>query len=842
MRASLALACLSLVACRGEPGALDVVDSTRGQSVVYGADNRRDVYEVDPNSVGLSAADAAVAFIDFNALSVGPDGDAVAIQAATLGQTYGLCDDERFVDQPSASWCSGTLIAEDLVLTAGHCVDQGSCGDFAVVFDYAYSTPAETFDISVVEDLFVCTEVVAHALDDELDYAIIRLDRAVIAHAPMPVANTLTPVVENSPLVLFGAPSGIPIKVDDGGRVVDDRAFALDYFTGTVDAFGGNSGSGVLDASGVVTGILVRGEEDYVFGPGGCFRVNVLDDDGSDGAEEIVYAANAVLEMCDDDPSHPICPFGGGVCQTCNQNVPCVDGFTCVSWAENPTATFCAKSCLGGCPDGHTCSVANICLPERAPGCYVGDVWDIDACGLAVAKITECGALACENAACVAVGSGDTCENAIALEPVTQVVSGSLTGAANDGGGTCGVSGPDRIYTFTVDETVTFGAVASGFDTLLHLRRVCDDPATEVACDDDSGPGTDARLDVVLSPGDYALYMDSWSGNVSNYTLSLTFGSTCTNTCDEEGESVCLGNGVRVCELTSTGCLAFSPPMPCTSGSCVGGECVPGCPPPCPLGDQRCASDAVLETCVQQGTCRVYVGEECGPDAICVDDQCLSECPEEPCTLGDRWCHADGSVIGCEILPDGCVGVLPLGECPEGMECVIDGCEGECTSECAIGERRCGTPVAPDLCIENLGGCGEWEPQGPCPSGRACVDGACDATCDDCTLGDARCLNDHAAQSCLALSPGCTAWSAPFYCFDGDVCTEGACVAAIDDAGVVDAGPSGPAPSPRPARVKVAPVSGCSHVARADDGGTPDAALAPLAALAALALRRRRAR
>ena len=47
-----------------------------------------------------------------------------------------LCKNEKFLNQPSGANCTGFLIAEDKLLTAGHCVSFDSdCEEFYWVFD-----------------------------------------------------------------------------------------------------------------------------------------------------------------------------------------------------------------------------------------------------------------------------------------------------------------------------------------------------------------------------------------------------------------------------------------------------------------------------------------------------------------------------------------------------------------------------------------------------------------------------------------------------------------------------------------------------------------------------------
>ena len=61
---------------------------------------------------------------------------------------------------------------------------------------------------------------------------------------------------------MVGSPSGLPLKVASGANVRETKHPF--YFKANLDTFQGNSGSGVYNAiTGVVEGILVRGEDDF---------------------------------------------------------------------------------------------------------------------------------------------------------------------------------------------------------------------------------------------------------------------------------------------------------------------------------------------------------------------------------------------------------------------------------------------------------------------------------------------------------------------------------------------------------------------------------------------------
>ena len=69
------------------------------------------------------AADATVVLMSPSDIDLSNPDD-VQLDPDTLEEYATLCADERFVHQPVPGWCSGTLIGPDLVLTAGHCVEE----------------------------------------------------------------------------------------------------------------------------------------------------------------------------------------------------------------------------------------------------------------------------------------------------------------------------------------------------------------------------------------------------------------------------------------------------------------------------------------------------------------------------------------------------------------------------------------------------------------------------------------------------------------------------------------------------------------------------------------------
>lgn len=316
---------------------------TAEQPVVYGEDDRFDVV-AHPNADLRAIAAGSVGALVAKA-SVVVNGDSVSFSANTLGAAQQLCADERYVAQPAASFCSGTLIAPNLFLTAGHCVqpEPGACSGLFVVMNYQATAEGSASLVPISrEDLFSCRRVVAHELSDSgnisLDYAILELDRVATPRFTPAVVRADSGAVPNgTPIALIGSPSGIPTKIDAGGRVRDARTSSTDYFVGTTDSFAGNSGSGVWDVNSLdLVGILVSGETDYT-DDGSCNRVAYCGENECRG-EYITYAHRAVAELCQTVADPTLCGTSGS----------CGDGFC--SSDESPSS--CASDCAATCGDG----------------------------------------------------------------------------------------------------------------------------------------------------------------------------------------------------------------------------------------------------------------------------------------------------------------------------------------------------------------------------------------------------------------------------------------------------------------------------------------------------------
>lgn len=309
MRRWYLLPLLLALGCAEAPGATSA-------PVVYGVDGRLEVYEHPSPTLQSAAREAIVMKVRATFLDETDPANVLIDYTRTLGEAKSLCPGERFADQLEPGSCSGTLIDGQHVLTAGHCMDAADdCADFAWLFGFHYVSAGALARLTS-DDVYACSSVVALFNDDQVDYAVVRLDRPVVGHTPATVRMDPSALPRGTPVALLGHPNGIPLKIDSGGEVTWSSAGAT-WFRSTVDAFSGNSGSGTFTHDGMLAGVLGGGATDYV-DAGGCQVVNVIDPPPTDDGERLTYVGPAIAALCAvPGVVSPLCACGGA---------PCVEG------------------------------------------------------------------------------------------------------------------------------------------------------------------------------------------------------------------------------------------------------------------------------------------------------------------------------------------------------------------------------------------------------------------------------------------------------------------------------------------------------------------------------------
>jgi hypothetical protein len=232
------------------------------QRVIYGVDNRQDLYQVRSTRV-QAVAKAVVALVKAADLTRESDGS-YTLATESYSEAYQLCGNEPFSTQPLGCFCSGFLVAPDVVATAGHCVkSQADLTTMRFVFGFRMIDANRARTNFPANDVYAGATLIGRRLSqDGTDWALVRLDRAVVGRTPVKLRTT-GKISNTQSLFVVGHPSGLPQKYAPGARVRDNTP--TPFFVANLDTYGGNSGSPVFNTTTrTVEGILVRGENDFV--------------------------------------------------------------------------------------------------------------------------------------------------------------------------------------------------------------------------------------------------------------------------------------------------------------------------------------------------------------------------------------------------------------------------------------------------------------------------------------------------------------------------------------------------------------------------------------------------
>lgn len=240
---------------------------------IYGEDDRVDVEMLQSVDV-LELSRSVAVQIPLSFLDVGDSSFSFKTGGKTLSEEYGrmLCSGERFASQLALGTCSGFLVGENILLSAGHCFTEyevereneltSLCSERAWVFDYRLQRGLlETEDLSL-DDLFRCKRIIKARYDEKSDYALIELDRNVLSRKALTISSNSSLDIGDR-VFMLGHPLGTPLKHTGNAQVLSLET-GSDFFKASLDAFVGNSGSPVFkEGTWEVIGLLTGGEIDF---------------------------------------------------------------------------------------------------------------------------------------------------------------------------------------------------------------------------------------------------------------------------------------------------------------------------------------------------------------------------------------------------------------------------------------------------------------------------------------------------------------------------------------------------------------------------------------------------
>jgi hypothetical protein len=187
----------------------------------YGNDDRRDHFELTEQN--LEDADSLVALFPASQVYDLWDGTS-ALLTVNYGEDCNLCPSERFREQPIGAFCSGVLVAPDVIATAGHCIKEKNLADIRFVFGYRMLDEDSPELVINNSDIHTGADVIAWQDDDTTgaDWALIRLDRIVENHRIVRIRQSGT-ISDGQAVQIIGYPMGLPLKFAAGASVRDNR-------------------------------------------------------------------------------------------------------------------------------------------------------------------------------------------------------------------------------------------------------------------------------------------------------------------------------------------------------------------------------------------------------------------------------------------------------------------------------------------------------------------------------------------------------------------------------------------------------------------------------------------
>lgn len=188
----------------------------------------------------------------------GPTNDAQFVNSynGTLGPTTAFVQSNKgskgaMESSPTGGkFCSGSLISANRFLTAGHCVDASTVGQF-VSFNFERAANST----SLLPQTHVRITAVLEDAPGGVDYAIVQLEGTpgnTFGISPVATADAAV----GAAITLIGHPAGQPKQIE-AGTVASRSGDFLRY--GNVDTLGGSSGTGILNSAGQIVGVHTLG-------------------------------------------------------------------------------------------------------------------------------------------------------------------------------------------------------------------------------------------------------------------------------------------------------------------------------------------------------------------------------------------------------------------------------------------------------------------------------------------------------------------------------------------------------------------------------------------------------
>lgn len=221
-------------------------------------ESRRDYYEIN-NEQAKKNADCVAAICREKDLIPRRKGF-FKLKVKKYGKAFNLCQSEPFYHQDIAAGrlCTGFLVKEDMIATAGHCLDEKNIKDLCFVFGYKMVDSTGKVPEIQQKDIYKGVRIIHRICKrngNQSDWALVKLDRKVEGQEIVTLSRK--EIATNKPIYIIGHPVGLSLKYSPGARL---RDISDAYFSADLNVYNGSSGSPVFDSeTHEVIGIVVRG-------------------------------------------------------------------------------------------------------------------------------------------------------------------------------------------------------------------------------------------------------------------------------------------------------------------------------------------------------------------------------------------------------------------------------------------------------------------------------------------------------------------------------------------------------------------------------------------------------
>jgi AraC-like DNA-binding protein len=225
-----------------------------------------DIYEIEEEQVEKNTLSVAAVCMKAGLIPCGKGFS--QLETVNFGENFNLCLSEPFLDQPigAGSMCTGVLVAEDVIATAAHFVNEKNLIDICFVFGFVMQYPITPITKVPNENIYKGVEILQRVHNPECDWALVKLDRKVLGREIATLSKNK--VFHEQPVYTIGHPCGLPLKFAPGAYVKD---YTESYFKSDLDIYSSNSGSPVFCAqTHEVIGIVSRSRPADLRWTGNC--------------------------------------------------------------------------------------------------------------------------------------------------------------------------------------------------------------------------------------------------------------------------------------------------------------------------------------------------------------------------------------------------------------------------------------------------------------------------------------------------------------------------------------------------------------------------------------------